>query len=90
MAGRLPRMIPSTAAELKSLETLNAVYDLYIWLAFRFEDAFPDRVKVEAMRLQCSSVIGWGLENMSHRLSKVRTQSRHHDAQSALQCTAVA
>ena len=67
MAGHLPQDTPSTAAQLKSLEALHGVYDLYIWLSFRFEDCFPDREDVDHLRLQCSNLIAKGLENLGRQ-----------------------
>lgn len=67
MAGHLPSVVPSTAAQLKNLEALHAVYDLYIWLSFRFEDCFPDREDVEILRLQCSELIAKGLDSLGRQ-----------------------
>ena len=39
-----PAVAPRTEATLRDTEALHRVYDLYIWLAFRFEErAFPGR-----------------------------------------------
>ena len=78
--GRLPREIPSTAAQLKSLEALHGVFDLYIWLAFRFEDSFPDRNVVELLRRECSDMIGKGLENISRQRRGTTAKAAHMHA----------
>lgn len=38
-----PSSLPRTELQLQQLEALHRVYDLYVWLAFRMTDAFPDR-----------------------------------------------
>lgn len=85
MAGQLPSAIPSTAAELKALEALNAVCDLYIWLAFRFEEAFPDRIEVENMRLQCSDMIGRSLENLGRQKRRATAKAGQNNALRTMQ-----
>ena len=67
MAGHLPGGIPGTEAQLKNLEALHSVYDLYVWLSYRFEDCFPDREDIEILRLRCSESIAKGLESLGRQ-----------------------
>ena len=62
-----PNTVPSTELHLQHLEALHRVYDLYIWLAYRFEDAYPDRELIEDWRKQCSQTIREGLDNLSNK-----------------------
>lgn len=66
MCGLPPPTYPTSELELEQLEALHRIYDLYIWLAFRLEAAFPDRKLVEGWRAQCADVIRQGLENLGH------------------------
>ena len=65
MCGRPPSHVPRTEAQLSQIEADHRVYDLYIWLAWRLEEAFPDRPLVEQWRAACSELIRRGLEGMS-------------------------
>ena len=69
MPGRLcaypPSSIPFTELQLQHLEALHRVYDLYVWLAFRFEDSYPDRQMIEEWRENVAALIKAGLENLS-------------------------
>ena len=64
MCSKPPSSPPKTELALQHLEALHRIYDLYVWLAFRMEDAVPDRKPVEAWRAQCSDMIRQGLENL--------------------------
>ena len=64
MCSKPPSSPPKTELQLQHLEALHRIYDLYVWLAFRMQDAFPDRKPVEAWRAQCSDMIRQGLENL--------------------------
>jgi len=59
--------VSRSEAQLSQLEATHRVYDLYIWLAWRVEEAFPDRLLVEEWRADCSELIRQGLEFMSRR-----------------------
>ena len=59
-----PKQAPLTELQLQQLEALHRIYDLYIWLAFRLEGAFPDRALVAQWRAQCANMIQAGLEGL--------------------------
>lgn len=60
-----PSAVPYTELQLQHLEALHRVYDLYVWLAFRFEDAYRDRTTIEEWREKVAGLIRAGLENLN-------------------------
>ncbi|KAM0944088.1 putative RNA helicase [Dioscorea sansibarensis] len=49
--------VPKTHNELKELESIHEVLDLYVWLSFRLEDSFPDRELASSQKEICSGLI---------------------------------
>jgi ATP-dependent RNA helicase SUPV3L1/SUV3 len=67
---------PSTEAQLKDLEAMHQVFDLYIWLSYRFHTQFYDRDYVEGLRYECSCLIQQGLENLERISKRPRKRSQ--------------
>lgn len=51
--------------ELKRLEGLHRVYDLYVWLCHRLPYAFTARKEGEAARVACGELIEEGLDQLA-------------------------
>lgn len=54
--------VPKTHNQLKELESVHKVLELYVWLSFRMEDAFPDREVAASQKSICSMLIEEYLE----------------------------
>ncbi|PNH00709.1 ATP-dependent RNA helicase SUPV3L1, mitochondrial [Tetrabaena socialis] len=61
----LPQDPPRSESELKWLEELFRVYDLYVWLGFRLPYAFTGRQEAEAARAVCGGLIEEGLDRLA-------------------------
>ncbi|OVA05418.1 Helicase [Macleaya cordata] len=69
--------VPKTQNELKELESIHKVLDLYVWLSFRLEDSFPDREVAASQKSMCSLLIEEFLERLGwERPSQRRLQGR--------------
>lgn len=55
---------PKSQGELKELESVHKVLDLYVWLSFRMEESFPDRELASTQKAICSSLIEDFLERL--------------------------
>ncbi|EFJ52880.1 hypothetical protein VOLCADRAFT_41250, partial [Volvox carteri f. nagariensis] len=60
-----PLLLRATPAELKRLEELHRVYDLYVWLFYRLPYAFTGREEAESARAACGSLIEAGLDHLA-------------------------
>lgn len=56
--------IPKSHGALKDLESIHKVLDLYVWLSFRMEEAFPDRKLASSQKAICSLLIEDFLERL--------------------------
>ncbi|KAK6913969.1 Suv3, C-terminal domain 1 [Dillenia turbinata] len=65
--------IPKTHMELQELESIHKVLDLYVWLSFRFEDAFPDHELASSQKAICSMLIEEFLEGFGWQKPKLRS-----------------
>ncbi|KAJ1293628.1 hypothetical protein BS78_01G083400 [Paspalum vaginatum] len=54
--------VPKTHNQLKELESVHKVLELYVWLSFRMEDSFPDREVAASQKSICSMLIEEYLE----------------------------
>ena len=70
-----PLVLAHSEAELQQLEAANRVYELYCWLAYRFEDAFAGREQAGEARAACAKLIDESIRQMGV-LSR-RQASRH-------------
>ncbi|XP_010449989.1 PREDICTED: DExH-box ATP-dependent RNA helicase DExH16, mitochondrial-like [Camelina sativa] len=67
--------VPKTPTELKELESIHKVLDLYVWLSLRLEDSFPDREVATSQKSICNLLIEQFLEG--NRLNSSARVSRH-------------
>ncbi|KAI3731781.1 hypothetical protein L1987_62970 [Smallanthus sonchifolius] len=56
--------VPKTQAELKELESIHKVLELYVWLSFRLDDSFPDRDLAASQKSICGMLIEDFLERL--------------------------
>ncbi|XP_057783389.1 DExH-box ATP-dependent RNA helicase DExH16, mitochondrial-like isoform X1 [Salvia miltiorrhiza] len=49
--------IPKSQKQLKELESIHKVLDLYVWLSFHMDDCFPDRELAASQKAICSMLI---------------------------------
>ncbi|BAM81780.1 probable mitochondrial ATP-dependent RNA helicase Suv3 [Cyanidioschyzon merolae strain 10D] len=68
---------PRTVSELRELESLYHVLDLYNWFANRYTDAFVDRDRASELRQRCAEAVARGLAN----LSQSAIEDEHDDMQ---------
>ncbi|CAN6281415.1 unnamed protein product [Urochloa humidicola] len=54
--------VPKTHNQLKELESVHKVLELYVWLSFKMEDSFPDREVAASQKSICSMLIEEYLE----------------------------
>ncbi|KAK6929929.1 Mitochondrial degradasome RNA helicase subunit, C-terminal domain [Dillenia turbinata] len=59
-----------------SSQGLTQVLDLYVWLSFRFEDAFPDHELASSQKAICSLLIEELLEGFGWLKPKLRSLQR--------------
>lgn len=55
---------PDTILDLVHLEAVHDVFDLYLWLSYRFPDMFPDVELVRSVQLELDKVIEDGVANI--------------------------
>ncbi|CAH8276649.1 unnamed protein product [Arabidopsis lyrata] len=67
--------VPKTPTELKELESIHKVLDLYVWLSLRLEDSFPDREVAASQKSICNILIEQFLEG--NRLNSPTRVSRY-------------
>ncbi|KAI3740522.1 hypothetical protein L2E82_30990 [Cichorium intybus] len=56
--------VPKTQAELKELESIHKVLELYVWLRLRLEDSFPDRDLASSQKSICGMLFEEFLERL--------------------------
>lgn len=64
---------PETILDLVHLEAVHDVFDLYLWLSYRFEDMFPDVDIVRQVQVELDSVIEEGVSNIVMLLKNAET-----------------
>ncbi|KAM0870020.1 hypothetical protein ACQ4PT_040304 [Festuca glaucescens] len=79
--------VPKTHNQLKELESVHKVLELYVWLSYRFDDSFPDRELADSQKLICSMLIeeylersGWQQPGQRRALPSLRKLSQEYDA----------
>lgn len=60
-----PFSIPDTIAELQHLENVFDVFDLYLWLSYRFQDMFPDQERMRATQHELDNIIHQGVSKIT-------------------------
>ncbi|KAK1259757.1 hypothetical protein QJS04_geneDACA010154 [Acorus gramineus] len=76
--------VPKSQTELKELESVHKVLDLYVWLSFRFEDAFPDHELASSQKAICSLLIEEFLQRLGWQKPRGRRVSARSTFRSAL------
>lgn len=76
--------VPKSHNQLKELESVHKVLELYVWLSFRLEDSFPDHGLADSQKSICSMLIeeylqrsGWqqqGQRKFLHSPEKLRQE----------------
>ncbi|KAK8709625.1 hypothetical protein V6N13_060638 [Hibiscus sabdariffa] len=74
--------VPKTPTALKELESIHKVLELYVWLSFRLDEAFPDDELALSQKAICSSLIeeflgrhGWHKPKSSKLTSSTNMKS---------------
>ena len=62
-------------SELARLEALHRIYDLFIWLSWRFELAFRGRETACEQQLVCGRLIDEGLHRLAAKRTKLQVSS---------------
>ncbi|KAI3386103.1 hypothetical protein SNEBB_011308 [Seison nebaliae] len=75
-----PVIVPSNITELINAESAFDVLDLYLWLAYRFPDMFPDVMMARCHRKYLDDSINKGVENIIRLMQNKQTVTsrRHH------------
>ncbi|PKU36684.1 atp-dependent rna helicase mitochondrial [Limosa lapponica baueri] len=60
-----PLAAPKNIKELVHLEAVHDVFDLYLWLSYRFMDMFPDAVLVRDIQKKLDDIIQVGVCNIT-------------------------
>ncbi|KAL6636910.1 hypothetical protein ACP70R_024482 [Stipagrostis hirtigluma subsp. patula] len=68
--------VPKTHNQLKELESIHKVLELYVWLSFRMEDSFPDREVAASQKSICSMLIEEYLERSGWQPKRPRKALR--------------
>ncbi|CAL4919027.1 unnamed protein product [Urochloa decumbens] len=78
--------VPKTHNQLKELESVHKVLELYVWLSFKVEDSFPDREVASSQKSICSMLIeeylersGWQPQGRSKFLRGPQKLLREYD-----------
>ncbi|XP_006650575.1 ATP-dependent RNA helicase SUV3, mitochondrial [Oryza brachyantha] len=79
--------VPKSHNQLKELESIHKVLELYVWLSFRMEDSFPDRELAASQKSICSMLIeeylersGWQQQGKRKFLQRSKNVHRDYDA----------
>ncbi|XP_042059770.1 ATP-dependent RNA helicase SUV3, mitochondrial-like [Salvia splendens] len=69
--------IPKSHKQLKELESIHKVLDLYVWLSFHMDECFPDRELAASQKAICSMLIeeflgrsGWEKKPIPRKLPR--------------------
>ncbi|XP_008826034.1 ATP-dependent RNA helicase SUPV3L1, mitochondrial [Nannospalax galili] len=60
-----PLLPPKNIKDLMDLEAVHDVFDLYLWLSYRFMDMFPDTGPVRNLQKELDAVIQDGVHNIT-------------------------
>mmetsp|Transcript_19653 Transcript_19653/g.30793 ORF Transcript_19653/g.30793 Transcript_19653/m.30793 type:complete len:297 (-) Transcript_19653:260-1150(-) len=73
---RIPNKIPSTSLQLKELEDKHMVFELYLWLALRFKESFPDIVLARECVEQSNLLIQAGLKQLTREEAMAHSEKK--------------
>lgn len=71
-----PLRTPKTMSQLAHMETVHEVCDMYLWLAFRYPDQFPDNKMITDLQVELSEMISLGVINITKMLLKKDFKSK--------------
>lgn len=60
-----PLLPPKNIKDLMDLEAVHDVFDLYLWLSYRFIDMFPDSSFVRSLQKELDVIIQEGVHNIT-------------------------
>uniref|UniRef100_A0A8B9VRR2 ATP-dependent RNA helicase SUPV3L1, mitochondrial n=1 Tax=Anas zonorhyncha TaxID=75864 RepID=A0A8B9VRR2_9AVES len=75
-----PLAPPKNIKELVHLEAVHDVFDLYLWLSYRFMDMFPDAALVRSIQKKLDDIIQIGVCNITKLIRA--SQSNHRGVKS--------
>lgn len=67
-----PCKAPKNLEELNHLETIFDVFELYLWLSYRFTDIFPEPDAIRALQTELDSTIYSGVSNIVGLIKAVK------------------
>ncbi|KAK8718866.1 hypothetical protein OTU49_014409, partial [Cherax quadricarinatus] len=70
-----PFSTPSTLLDLVHLEEVYDVFDLYLWLSYRFTDMFPEAELVRDLQTELDGIIDDGVTKIVRLIRNSDTQS---------------
>ncbi|XP_065699996.1 ATP-dependent RNA helicase SUPV3L1, mitochondrial isoform X1 [Patagioenas fasciata] len=68
-----PLAAPKNIKELVHLEAVHDVFDLYLWLSYRFMDMFPDAAQVRDIQKKLDDIIQVGVSNITKLIRASQT-----------------
>lgn len=75
-----PLQVALSSEELARLEAIHRIYDLYIWLSYRFEAEFSDRQVAVEMRCFVASLIDASLRELGALSSTLKNKRRARES----------
>uniref|UniRef100_A0A0D9ZD23 RNA helicase n=1 Tax=Oryza glumipatula TaxID=40148 RepID=A0A0D9ZD23_9ORYZ len=74
--------VPKSHNQLKELESIHKVLELYVWLSFRLEDSYPDRELATSQKLieEYLERSGWQQNGRKDFLQKPKRLHQEYDA----------
>jgi hypothetical protein len=76
LALKTPTELPRTPDELADLESVHAVFDLYLWLGFRFPQEYEYSKRAMEATVATQSLIQQGLETIGKKALKVAREKK--------------
>uniref|UniRef100_A0A8C5NY37 ATP-dependent RNA helicase SUPV3L1, mitochondrial n=1 Tax=Jaculus jaculus TaxID=51337 RepID=A0A8C5NY37_JACJA len=69
-----PLLPPKNIKDLMDLEAVHDVFDLYLWLSYRFMDMFPDASLVRELQKELDAIIQGGVHNITKLIKTSETR----------------
>ncbi|XP_034044385.1 ATP-dependent RNA helicase SUPV3L1, mitochondrial [Thalassophryne amazonica] len=70
-----PLAPPKNIKDLVHLEAVHDVFDLYLWLSYRFMDMFPDTTAIREIQKELDDIIQQGVRNITRLIRATDTTS---------------
>uniref|UniRef100_A0A8C3F0P7 ATP-dependent RNA helicase SUPV3L1, mitochondrial n=1 Tax=Chrysemys picta bellii TaxID=8478 RepID=A0A8C3F0P7_CHRPI len=71
-----PLVPPKNIKDLVHLEAVHDVFDLYLWLSYRFMDMFPDASLVRDIQKELDNIIQIGVRNITTLIRRTEVNDR--------------